>query len=323
MAYETVLYDVADRICTITLNRPDRLNAWTRQMHLDLKDAMHTAGAAPEVRAIILTGAGRGFCAGADMGGLQAIGSGASADRSTKAQDGLPGGSTLPEFRMNYSYFPAIPKFIIAAINGPAAGLGMVIPLYADLRFAGESAVFTTAFAQRGLIAEHGVSWLLPRLVGLPTALDLLCSARKFRAPEALAMGLVNRVIPDDKLLAEARAYATLLANTVSPRSVAPSSRPWPRPQPRPITKWNCPFRPRTSRKASRTISRSARHGSPEDSRRTLQTFSVWPAFGCQVMRRRSTVPTRLSSNRAQAVRTRMPAKTVLMSKVPSAWRIR
>jgi enoyl-CoA hydratase/carnithine racemase len=218
MAYETVLYDVAERICTITLNRPERLNAWTRQMHLDLKDAMHEAGADPEVRAIILTGAGRGFCAGADMGGLQA-------DRSTKAQEGLPGGSTLPEFRMNYSYFPTIPKFIIAAINGPAAGLGMVIPLYADLRFAGESAVFTTAFAQRGLIAEHGVSWLLPRLVGLPTALDLLCSARKFRAPEALAMGLVNRVIPDDKLLAEARAYATLLANTVSPRSVAVMKR--------------------------------------------------------------------------------------------------
>ena len=145
MAYETVLYDVADRICTIALNRPEKLNAWTRQMHFDLKDAMHTAGADPEVRAIILTGAGRGFCAGADMGGLQAIGAGAgAADRSTKAAPALQGGSTLPEFRMNYSYFPAIPKFIIAAINGPAAGLGFVIPLYADLRFAAESAVFTT-----------------------------------------------------------------------------------------------------------------------------------------------------------------------------------
>jgi enoyl-CoA hydratase/carnithine racemase len=225
MAYETVLYDVAERICTITLNRPDRLNAWTRQMHLDLKDAMHTAGADPEVRAIILTGAGRGFCAGADMGGLQAIGAGAATDRSSKTQDGIPGGSTLAEFRMNYSYFPSIPKFIIAAINGPCAGLGLVIPLYADLRFASESAVFTTAFAQRGLIAEHGVSWLLPRLIGLPAAMDLLCSARKFRAPEALALGLVSRVIADDKLLSESRAYATLLANTVSPRSVAVMKR--------------------------------------------------------------------------------------------------
>ena len=227
MGYETVLYDVADRVCTLTLNRPDRLNAWTRQMHLDLKDAMHTAGADPEVRAIILTGAGRGFCAGADMGGLQSISSGntAEANRTAEVQDTLPGGSTLAEFRMTYSYFPSIPKFIIAAINGPAAGLGFVISLYADLRFAAESAVFTTSFAQRGLIAEHGASWLLPRIVGLPAALDLLCSARKFRAPEALELGLVNRVIADDKLMGETRAYARLLADTVSPRSVAVMKR--------------------------------------------------------------------------------------------------
>jgi len=224
-AYDTVLYDVADGICTITLNRPEKLNAWTRQMHFDLKDAIQKAGADPDVCAIILTGAGRGFCAGADMGGLQAIGTDASVDRSSKAATDLPGGSTLAEFRMPYSYFPAIPKFIIAAINGPAAGLGFVIPLYADLRFAAESAVFTTSFAQRGLIAEHGVSWLLPRIVGLPAAIDLLCSARKFRAPEALALGLVNRVIPDDKLMAETRAYARLLADTVSPRSVAVMKR--------------------------------------------------------------------------------------------------
>ena len=225
MAYETVLYEVADRICTITLNRPEKLNAWTRQMHVDLRDAMQKAGSDDGVRAIILTGAGRGFCAGADMSGLQAIGAGGAVDRSNATHADLPGGSALAEFRMHYSYFPKIPKFIIAAINGPAAGLGFVIPLYADLRFAGESAVFTTAFAQRGLIAEHGVSWLLPRLVGLPAALDLLCSARKFRAPEALSLGLLSRVIPDDKLLAETRAYARLLADTVSPRSVAVMKR--------------------------------------------------------------------------------------------------
>jgi enoyl-CoA hydratase/carnithine racemase len=225
MAYETVLYEVAERICTITLNRPEKLNAWTRQMHLDLRDAMQIAGGDENVRAIILTGAGRGFCAGADMGGLQAIGAGGSVDRSNATHADLTGGSALAEFRMTYSYFPKIPKFIIAAINGPAAGLGFVIPLYADLRFAAESAVFTTAFAQRGLIAEHGISWLLPRLVGLPAALDLLCSARKFRAPEALSLGLVSRVIADDKLLAETRAYARLMADTVSPRSVAVMKR--------------------------------------------------------------------------------------------------
>jgi enoyl-CoA hydratase/carnithine racemase len=226
MTYETVLYDVADGICTVTLNRPDKLNAWTRQMHADLKDAMHTAGASADVRAIVLTGAGRGFCAGADMGGLKATSeSGTVGDRSAKPQATLADGSALAEFRMTYSYFPSIPKFIIAAINGPCAGLGLIIPLYADLRFAAESAVFTTAFAQRGLIAEHGVSWLLPRLVGLPAALDLLCSARKFRAPEALSLGLVSRVIADDKLLAETRAYARLLADTVSPRSVTVMKR--------------------------------------------------------------------------------------------------
>ncbi len=225
MAYETVLYDVAERVCTITLNRPDKLNAWTHQMHLDLRDAMQKAGSDPDVRAIILTGAGRGFCAGADMSGLQAIGAGDAANRSSNTAADLPDGSTSAQFRMAYSYFPAIPKFIIAAINGPAAGLGFVIPLYADLRFAAESAVFTTAFAQRGLIAEHGVSWLLPRIVGLPAALDLLCSARKFRAPEALALGLLNRVISDDKLMAETRAYARLLADTVSPRSVTVMKR--------------------------------------------------------------------------------------------------
>jgi enoyl-CoA hydratase/carnithine racemase len=225
MAYETILYDVADCICTISLNRPERLNAWTHQMHLDLGDAMHKAGADPAVRVIIITGSGRGFCAGADMGNLQAIGAGATVDRSSETKATLPGGSTLAEFRMNYSYFPSIPKFIIAAINGPAAGLGFVIPLYADLRFAAESAVFTTSFAQRGLIAEHGVSWLLPKLVGVSAALDLLCSARKIRALEAHALGLVSRVIPDDKLLAETRAYARLMADTVSPRSVAVMKR--------------------------------------------------------------------------------------------------
>src|SRR5258708_16101568 len=166
MAYEAILYDVADCICTIALNRPEKLNAWTHQMHRDLKHAMHEAGRDPDVRAIILTGAGRGFCAGADMGGLQAIGAGVGPDRSTKAASSLPGGSTLPEFRMNYSYFPAIPKFIIAAINGPAAGLGFVIPLYAYLRFAAESAVFTNPFAQRRLIAEQELSSLPPRPVG-------------------------------------------------------------------------------------------------------------------------------------------------------------
>ncbi|MBX3502687.1 MAG: enoyl-CoA hydratase [Alphaproteobacteria bacterium] len=226
MAYEQILVETADRVRTITLNRPDRLNAWTGKMHNELKQAMHEAGADPQVRVIILTGAGRGFCAGADMGGLQAIGaSGAVADRSTKALDIPPGGSGAADFRMNYSYFPSIPKPIIAAINGPCAGLGLIISLYCDMRYAAENAVFTTAFAARGLIAEHGVSWLLPHFVGLPAAMDLLLSARKFRAPEALSLGMVNRVIADADLMKETKTYARLLAETVSPRSLAVMKR--------------------------------------------------------------------------------------------------
>jgi enoyl-CoA hydratase/carnithine racemase len=226
MAEPTVLVQTADRVTTLTLNRPDRLNAWTRDMHVELKEAMHAAGNDPDVRAIILTGAGRGFCAGADMGGLQTIGAtGAASDRTTQARPVPAGGSARPDFRMTYSYFPSIPKPVIAAINGPCAGLGLVMSLYCDLRFAAESAVFTTAFAARGLIAEHGISWLLPRIVGLSNALDLLISARKFRAPEALAMGMVNRVLPDGQLLAETRNYARLLAETVSPRSAAVMKR--------------------------------------------------------------------------------------------------
>jgi enoyl-CoA hydratase/carnithine racemase len=166
MSPTAIRYEVEDGVATITLNRPEKLNAFNRDMGRELISAFDAVDADDAVRAVIVTGAGRGFCAGADMGGLQAIGAGAATDRSSKAQEGLPGGSTLAEFKMNYSYFPSIPKFIIAAINGPCAGLGLVIPLYADLRFASESAVFTTAFAQRGLIAEHGVSWLLPRLIG-------------------------------------------------------------------------------------------------------------------------------------------------------------
>lgn len=228
MAYEAILYDVRDRIATITLNRPDRLNAWTRQMAGELRDAMHKAAADGGVRAILLTGAGRGFCAGADMNLL----SGLSASKGASHADEVPpprgvpaGGSQRPDFQLPNTYFPAIPKPILGAINGPCAGLGFVVSLFCDFRFAAESAVFTTAFAQRGLIAEHGISWTLPRLVGLPNAADLLYSARKVRADEALRLGIVQRVVPDAQLLDAAREYLKAMADTVSPRSLAVMKR--------------------------------------------------------------------------------------------------
>jgi len=223
MSYQTVLYDVADGIATVTLNRPDKLNAWTRQMQGEVKDAMLQAASDEAVRAIILTGAGRGFCAGADMEVLTAASSGGAVNGATPrpAVDPTASVNARADFRMTHSYFPAIAKPIVAAVNGPCAGLGFVIALYCDMRFAGESAMFTTSFAQRGLIAEHGLSWLLPKLVGLPHAADLLYSARKVRAPEALQLGLVQRLFPDHDLMAQTRAYLKTIVEDVSPRSVA------------------------------------------------------------------------------------------------------
>ena len=225
MSYEDILYRVDEGVAVITLNRPDRLNAWRGEMDRDVRAAMRAAVADSSVRVIVLTGAGRGFCAGADMNTLTSIQSdrsaAAGATRAVEAFD-----PAAPEnFRKQYSYFPSVQKPIIAAINGACAGLGMVLALYADIRFASDAAAFTTAFAKRGLIAEHGISWLLPRLVGMAHAADLLYSARVVRAPEALAMGLVNRVIPLADFEAEVMAYARTMAREVSPRSLKEMKR--------------------------------------------------------------------------------------------------
>lgn len=216
MSYQDILYQVEDGVAVITLNRPDRLNAWTGQMHTEVRAAMRAASDDPAVKVIVLTGAGRGFCAGADMNALRDIGAG-----TPEAVADEPFDPDAPEdFRKTYSYFPSVPKPIIGAINGACAGLGMVMALYTDIRFAADKAVFTTAFSRRGLIAEHGVSWLLPRLVGLAHAADLLFSARRVSAAEAERIGLVNRVMPAEDLMGEVMAYARMLATEVSPRSM-------------------------------------------------------------------------------------------------------
>jgi enoyl-CoA hydratase/carnithine racemase len=220
-----ILYDVKDRVATLTLNRPDKLNAWTRAMEQDVRQAMRDAVADESVRVIVLTGAGRGFCAGADMSLLNEVVQrrpGASEVRDTFVPNGgnASDPAVRPDFQQKYSYFPAIPKPIIGAVNGPAVGLGFIISLYCDIRFASDAARFGTAFARRGLIAEYGVSWLLPRLIGHAHALDLLLSARLVDAQEALRMGLVNQVFPQDKFMDSVYAYAADLATNVSPRSM-------------------------------------------------------------------------------------------------------
>jgi enoyl-CoA hydratase/carnithine racemase len=221
VAYEQILYDVDAGVATITLNRPERLNAWTGTIASEVRAAMRVASDDAAVRVIVLTGAGRGFCSGADMGNLQSIQStGGAAGRSTAAVPETPFDPTSdPSFHGSHAYFPAVPKPIIAAINGACAGLGLIMTLYCDMRFASDAAVFTTAFARRGLIAEHGISWLLPRLVGMGNATDLMLSARKIGAIEAKEMGLVNRVIPHQSFMDEVMDYARMMASEVSPRS--------------------------------------------------------------------------------------------------------
>mgnify|MGYP000598338050 CR=1 FL=1 len=223
MAYNEILYAVEDHVATVTLNRPDRLNAWTRVMEAEVRAAMTAASGDESVRAIVLTGAGRGFCAGADMNLLSGVSdsSGQARPLEDYQPGGIEGGLDLPpDFHMRYAYFPTVPKPIIAAINGPAAGLGLIMALYCDVRFAADNAVLTTAFSRRGLIAEHGVSWLLPALVGHAHALDLLLSARKVRALEAQTMGLVNQVHAADELMPAVYDYAKEMATMVSPRSI-------------------------------------------------------------------------------------------------------
>ncbi|MDP6344333.1 MAG: enoyl-CoA hydratase, partial [Alphaproteobacteria bacterium] len=218
--------EVDEPIATITLNRPDALNAWTGTMEGEVRQAMTEASEDDAVRAIILTGAGRGFCAGADMNNLSSIQAGAksggrTSDSVRATNNAIPGGLALSaDYSLRYTYFPTVPKPIIAAINGPAAGLGLIMSLYCDVRFASDAAVFTTAFSRRGLIAEHGISWMLPKLVGHANALDLTLSARKFGPEEAKEMGLVSKVFPMESFMDEVRAYATEMATLASPRSV-------------------------------------------------------------------------------------------------------
>lgn len=224
MASEETLYNVADRIATITLHRPDKLNAWTATMEKEVRAAMDEADRDDNVRVIILTGAGRGFCAGADMSLLQTVtreGVGELHKEHLLSNSRRGDRNNVPlDFQKKYSYFPSIQKPVIAAVNGPAVGLGFILCLYCDLRFASDTARFGTAFAKRGLIAEYGLAWLLPRLIGPANALDMLFSARLVDAWEAARMGLVNQVFPAETFLYDVQAYAKELAENVSPRSL-------------------------------------------------------------------------------------------------------
>jgi enoyl-CoA hydratase/carnithine racemase len=231
MTYAEILYDVDDPVATITLNRPEALNAWTDTMAGEVRDALGRAEHDPAVVGIVLTGAGRGFCAGADMKRLSVLsGAGGGGDGETVLSEGtslerstpMPGDESWGEdLRGSYTYLMSVPKPIVAAINGPVAGMGVPIALACDLRFMNDATVLTTSFAQRGLVAEWGLSWLLARLVGPANALDLLYSARRVDGAEAARMGLVSRALPADEVLPAAQDYVRELARTSSPTSMA------------------------------------------------------------------------------------------------------
>jgi enoyl-CoA hydratase/carnithine racemase len=208
----TVLHEV-DRsgVLTLTLNRPEHHNAWTRDLEDALFDLLEQAGESPEVRSVVVTGAGRAFCPGLDSGELDRVSQpGQGYDNCDRRK------LTLPAF---------VPKPIVCAINGACAGLGLVLALTSDVRFAAAGAKITTAFARRGLPAEEAVSWVLPRVVGHGAALDLLLSGRVVLADEAVALGLVHKVLPADELLPAARAYARDLAENCSPAAMATIKR--------------------------------------------------------------------------------------------------
>ena len=219
-------YEVADRVATITLDRPDRLNAWTGRMHHEYRWAMAEADADPEVRAVVVTGAGRGFCAGADARALDGhVAKGAYDSGVVESELPRPGYGIRPEFDHAFAFHFGLTVPVIAAINGPAAGVGLVLACFADIRFAADGAKLTTSAPRLGLPAEYGLSWILPRIVGAGHAADLLLSSRVVLAGEAERMGLVNRVLSGDELMAATDEYARIFAEEVSPASVAGAKR--------------------------------------------------------------------------------------------------
>jgi len=218
MEFEQILYEVEDRVLTITLNRPDRLNAFTPTMGAELIAAFDQADADDDVRAVIVTGAGRGFCAGAD---LEAGGS------TFDWRDRQAAGEEVPRDgggRISLRIFDCL-KPVIAAINGPAVGVGITMTLPMDVRLAADGAKIGFVFARRGIVPEACSSWFLPRVVGISQAMEWVATGRVFESSEALAGGLVRSVHPPDELLGAARSLAREIADSSAPVSVALARR--------------------------------------------------------------------------------------------------
>jgi enoyl-CoA hydratase/carnithine racemase len=203
---EPVLYSVADGVATLTLNNPERKNAWNLSMEHRYFALLDEASVSPDVRAIVVTGAGASFCPGMDMVALAGT---------------AQAGELVREGRRPMHHAMSVPKPMIAAINGACAGIGLIQAVYCDVRFAARGARMSTSFTRRGLGAEYGMSWMIPRLIGVERALDILLSGRVFDADEAYAMGLVSRLCDPSDVVNQAQAYAGELARLSSPRGMA------------------------------------------------------------------------------------------------------
>lgn len=224
MSYQAITYEVDDPVALITLNRPEALNAWVPRMDHEIRDAIARAEADPSVVGIIITGAGRGFCAGADMKGLGQLASGDGRDESTApdtAAHETADHDVPDDFGGRFTYMLTSPKPILAAVNGPVAGMGYPFAMAADLRVVTPRSLFVTSFAHRGLIAEWGLSWLLPKAIGPSAALDLLFTSRRVDGEEACRLGLANYLVEPDDLLPFCRRYVEDLAAKGSPASYA------------------------------------------------------------------------------------------------------
>ena len=221
--YQDITYEVDEPVAVVTMNRPANLNAFTNLMLAEVRHALAAAERDERVVGIVLTGAGRGFCAGMDMNALDTLSAsgGERVEQDFSHLDASPGNPDMGEnFAHSYDHLLGLRKPLIAAVNGAAAGLGMSYALLSDLRFVEKTAKFTTAFSQRGLVAEHGMSWILPRLLGPAKALDILWTARRIGGEEAVAMGLGNRLCETGESVNDAKEYIRQLAATAAPLSL-------------------------------------------------------------------------------------------------------
>ena len=213
-------YEVEDGIATIWLNRPHRMNAWTGRLHTEYRYLLQQADQDDAVQAIVISGRGKGFCVGGDAAALEGHSKRGEYDPGTAEDIAQPGFGIAPEFDAAFAYHFGLSKPIVAAINGPAAGVGLALPCFADIRFAVPGVKFTTAHGKLNLPAEYGLSWMLPRIVGLGRANDLLLTSRVFTSDEAFSLGFVNALFAPDCLMQETYHYVRQMIETVSPNSL-------------------------------------------------------------------------------------------------------